>query len=202
MPHVEPLKREDIRDPELLELIRRDLLGPWDGETEQFAPNAMGPRERYLVGMLGPRPRPRSERAQSDPVQDVELSAAQGDAAEGELPEVLTPQSLGKLWASSMGLSFAVPADVDWKVRYDSRRMWDGSQNFGASLKALEKLGRVRGYSLVGCDFVGVNAFFVRDDLVAGRFAEPYTAENHYEPCRYATLHRRGHRNGILDRAH
>ncbi|MBN1172702.1 MAG: hypothetical protein JXA67_11060, partial [Micromonosporaceae bacterium] len=99
-----------VRD-ELEDLVRRDLLGPWDGETEQFRPGAMGPRERYLVGMLGPRPRPKSEGAGADPAQDVELSTAQGDAG-AELPEVLTPQSLGKLWASSMGLSFAVPADT------------------------------------------------------------------------------------------
>ena len=47
-----------VRD-ELEELIGRDLLGPWDGEDEQFRPGAMGPRERYLVGMLGPKQRPR-----------------------------------------------------------------------------------------------------------------------------------------------
>ena len=39
--------------------------------------------------------------------------SAQGDAAEPDLPEVLTPQTLGKMWAASMGMSFAVPADVD-----------------------------------------------------------------------------------------
>ena len=27
-------------------LVRRDLLGPWGGEREEFAPKAMGPRER------------------------------------------------------------------------------------------------------------------------------------------------------------
>src|SRR5690554_1861458 len=36
-------------------LIERDLLGPWDGEHERFEPKARGPRDRYLVGMLGPR---------------------------------------------------------------------------------------------------------------------------------------------------
>jgi hypothetical protein len=30
-----------------------------------------------------------------------------------------------------------------------------------------------------------VNAFFVRDDLTDGKFAEPFTAENHYHPPRY-----------------
>ena len=49
----------EVRD-RLAELVCRDLLGPWDGEHEVFAPRAMGPREWYLVGMLGPRRTPRS----------------------------------------------------------------------------------------------------------------------------------------------
>ena len=55
----------------------------------------------------------------------------QGDASEAELPEIVTPQNLGRMWASSMGLSFAVPADVDvlavtagWG-RYDQRETED-----------------------------------------------------------------------------
>jgi hypothetical protein len=44
---------------------------------------------------------------------------------------------------------------------------------------------RKKGYSLVGCSTSGVNAFFVRDDLVDEKlFLPPYTAENHFEPQR------------------
>lgn len=35
----------------------------------------------------------------------------------------------------------------------------------GASLAALEKLGKEKGYYLVGCDLTGTNAFFLRDDV-------------------------------------
>jgi hypothetical protein len=94
----------------------------------------------------------------------------------------------------------AIPPDVDWKVRYSANRAFDGTQNFGASLKAYEILGRQFGYSLVGCDFTGINAFFVRDDLLSDRFAEPFTAENHHEPPRYSLVHRRSHLPTILDR--
>jgi hypothetical protein len=94
----------------------------------------------------------------------------------------------------------ALPPDIDWKVRHLSDRPWNGTQNFGASLKALELLGRRLGYSLVGCEFIGVNAFFVRDDLLADKFAQPFTSENHYEPPRYSMAHRRGHASTILDR--
>jgi hypothetical protein len=94
----------------------------------------------------------------------------------------------------------ALPPDVDWKVNYSADKGWNGTQNFGASLKAFENLGRQLGYSLVGCEFVGANAFFVRNDLAADKFAEPFTSENHYEPPRYPLSHRRCHPAGILDR--
>jgi hypothetical protein len=94
----------------------------------------------------------------------------------------------------------AIPPDIDWKVHYHPNRTWDGSQNFGASLKAYENLGRKLGYSLVGCELVGANAFFVRDDLVRDKFAAPFTAENHYEPPRYRLQLRRSHRPALLDR--
>ncbi len=118
-----------VRD-ELEDLIGRDLLGPWDGEQEEFRPGAMGPRERYLVGMLGPKQRPRTEKRDSSEVHDVD-AAVQGDGSEAELPEVVTPQNLGKMWASSMGLSFAVAEGTDalsvtaeWG-RYDLRESED-----------------------------------------------------------------------------
>jgi hypothetical protein len=94
----------------------------------------------------------------------------------------------------------AIPPDVDWKVRYDPNRTWDGDQNFGASLLAFETLAAHLGYKLVGCDFTGINAFFVRSDLVADHFVAPLTAENHYEPPRYHLSIRRTHRSAILDR--
>src|ERR1700722_281622 len=94
----------------------------------------------------------------------------------------------------------SVPADTDWKVVYDPDRQWDGSKNFGASLKALENLGCQLGYCLVGCEFCGVNAFFVREDLVKDRFAAPFTSENHFEPKRHFVSFRRGHPSAVLDR--
>lgn len=93
----------------------------------------------------------------------------------------------------------AIPASVDWKVAYVADRGWDGTQNYGASLKAFERLGEELGYRLVGCDFNGVNAFFVRADLVGGHFAAPFTAENHHEPPRHLLIHHPTHRRAMLD---
>ncbi len=73
---------------------------------------------------------------------------------------------------------------------YDPKFAWDGfSSNYGASLDALEALGDDKGYALVGCDVGGVNAFFVRRELVGDKFAAPFTAANHYEPPRHLLGH-------------
>ena len=96
---------------ELQRMVERDLLGPWDGPEERFAPGARGPRDRYLVGMLGPKPALKSARDSADRVPDTEPGVS-GDG-EADLPEIVTPQNLGRMWASSMGLTFAVAADVD-----------------------------------------------------------------------------------------
>ena len=77
------------------------------------------------------------------------------------------------------------PANLEFIMSYEAKRKYAGGSHFGASLKSLEKLGRAKGYTLVGCNFLGANAFFVRDDLVGDKFAAPFTAEHHYEPPRY-----------------
>jgi hypothetical protein len=67
---------------------------------------------------------------------------------------------------------------------YMSEPFWQGENFYGASLKALEYLSFDKGYCLVGCNFVGTNAFFVRQDLVKEHFSPPYTAQHHYrEQC-------------------
>lgn len=78
-------------------------------------------------------------------------------------------------------------------VPYSPTAIWDKTNYFGSSLKALEYLGREKGYTLVGCNYTGVTAFFVRDDLVQDRFLAPFTSENHYEPPRYFVRMPNGH---------
>lgn len=89
------------------------------------------------------------------------------------------------------------PASMRWVIDYKPDAKWDGSFWFGASLKALEELGNEKGYKLVGCSFTGVNAFFVRADLVEDKFHSPFTSENHYEPPRYFLIRNIGHRRSF-----
>ena len=59
-------------------------------------------------------------------------------------------------------------SNISATIKYNSKFSWDHRNNksyYGASLKALEKLGKQKKYILVGVDKNGVNAFFVRNDL-------------------------------------
>jgi len=85
------------------------------------------------------------------------------------------------------------PPPVRWVMPYDPAARWTGNSNYSASLKSLELLGRAKGYSLVGCSFAGVNAFFVRNDLLGDLFEAPFTAEHHYEPPLFFLMHKAGH---------
>jgi len=86
-----------------------------------------------------------------------------------------------------------LPAFLDWVAPYREEAVWDKTFAYGASLKALERVAREGGYSLVGCDLSGSDAFFVRDDLLGEHFLAPYTAERHWEPLRMGLDSRTGH---------
>jgi len=78
-----------------------------------------------------------------------------------------------------------LPPAIDWVVPYDPEAVWDKTRNYGASLKALERLVADSGYALVGCELSGTDAFFVREDLLGDHFHPPFTAEHHWEPARF-----------------
>lgn len=71
-----------------------------------------------------------------------------------------------------------------WVMQYNPEHRWNYTDYQGASLESLNLLARQKGYTIVGCCLAGVNAFFVRDDLVPGHFEEPDVAKL-YNPPRY-----------------
>lgn len=52
---------------------------------------------------------------------------------------------------------------VPYAADFDRRRAHHSLCYYGASLAALERLGRRKGYALVGCGSAGLNAFFVEE---------------------------------------
>ena len=67
-----------------------------------------------------------------------------------------------------LDLSVTVPYDPDF-VRSEKHY---SMIYFGASIKALCALGAKKGYAFVGCGSAGVNAFFVRQDLMVDEIKE------------------------------
>jgi len=77
------------------------------------------------------------------------------------------------------------PPPMSVAQRYNPEHRWKGTDYGGSSLAAITKVADRKGYSLVGCGIVGVNAFFVRNDLLGDKFQTPFSPENHFQPARY-----------------
>jgi len=69
---------------------------------------------------------------------------------------------------------------LEWEMEYDKNSSWDGSDYYGASLKSYQKMLEKINYKLVGCNITGVNAFFVRGDLVNDKFINDYSSQYHF----------------------
>jgi hypothetical protein len=73
-----------------------------------------------------------------------------------------------------------IPPTESRTIPYNASFVWDGTDYYGVSLLALKKLGEEKGYTLLGTDAHGVNAFFVLNQLVPGNFApEPWPNTYH-----------------------
>lgn len=72
-------------------------------------------------------------------------------------------------------------------IKYNPKFTWDGTSYFGASLTSLSELGKKLGYSLLGTDSIGVNAFFIRNDLVPLSGFQVLSPEQGYHPPAYGS---------------
>ena len=77
-----------------------------------------------------------------------------------------------------------VPPNESKTVKYNLNLKNDGTDYFGASLLALAKLGKSKGYTLIGCSARGINAFFIRNDLIKNNFKIKNVKEL-YKPPKY-----------------
>jgi hypothetical protein len=79
----------------------------------------------------------------------------------------LAPRAVVIEYNASLGPDEVLIARYD--RQFDSARLHPDGWYHGASLAALERLGRAKGYALVGCESAGFNAFFVRCELAEGK---------------------------------
>jgi hypothetical protein len=104
-------------------MLERELLGPWDGPHEEL-PAGTTPGERYLLGKLVPR-RTEAEEPVNDPdeavedddvedrpelVEEAALDLDPDDTGGAPTPAAVRGRAMA---ASSLGLGFAVPPEVD-----------------------------------------------------------------------------------------
>ena len=81
-------------------------------------------------------------------------------------------------------------------VIYDINGKWDGTNYFGVSLLALDKLGKKYNYSLIYCDKNGVNAFLIHNDIIISKklnFKDINNINNIYKPAKYGSGPNGGH---------
>lgn len=72
-----------------------------------------------------------------------------------------------------------------WVMAYNPTHRWKGDNYFGASLASLTALADVKDYALLATDTCGVNAFFLRRDLLARSAFGERTPQQAYHPPGY-----------------
>lgn len=93
----------------------------------------------------------------------------------------------------------------DKVVKYQPFWCGDGFNYFGASILAMYKLGRSKGYSLVYVESSGTNLFFIRDDILEEtglRFINMNNVEKLYRFPTYGTGPNNGHTQDPKNRAY
>lgn len=77
----------------------------------------------------------------------------------------------------------SLPLGKSLVIPYKQHFAWDGSSFYGASLRALTKLAKGKGYQLIGTNSNGVNAFFIRDDLAKKHFIKSTLSDLYHSPA-------------------
>lgn len=77
------------------------------------------------------------------------------------------------------------PPPERWVMAYNPSHRWDETTYYGASLASLEALGERMGYALMGTDLKGVNAFFLRRELVRSSRFPALDAKRAYHRASY-----------------
>lgn len=77
-------------------------------------------------------------------------------------------------YISNNGLSKVIPYNPDY--------IYNGTTFYGASFKAVLKLGKEKGYSIVGCSPIGHSLFFVKEFLIDGNFKVTKDINSFFRP--------------------
>lgn len=93
--------------------------------------------------------------------------------------------------------------DEDKVIIYDANGRGDGSNYFGASLLSFVRLTQQYNYSLVYCDKLGVDCYFIRNEIIQSRnlsFKNVGDIQALYQSPKYSNGPRGGHPQDSLNR--
>jgi hypothetical protein len=91
--------------------------------------------------------------------------------------DIVQPSVVVIEYNAALGTRLSVAVRYDATARYQS---YPDSYDWGASLRALARLGETKGYCLVACSSSGANAFFVRSNLLAPPLLRMEVEEAYY----------------------
>lgn len=86
------------------------------------------------------------------------------------------------IWVQEYNANFG--PILNWVMPYEDKHSWDQSNYWGASLGSFGMLFESHGYTLVCCNLTGVNAFFVRSDLLQSLPAFEKSTQKLFRPYR------------------
>jgi len=87
-----------------------------------------------------------------------------------------------KLWVQEYNGNFS--PITNWIQPYDDSHIWKQDVYFGASLNPYNDLFNQHGYTLIACNTLGINAFFLRSDLMSEFGDIPKSLLDLYRPSR------------------
>ena len=169
-------------------LLHQGWQGAW---AEASEPEAQAIRTRFRLALDAGRLRVAARRVDADTVNAIAREL--GVPAEADLVSIDIDFNDYWVWKALelrprvvvVEYNAKFPPPMKHVVAHNKDRAWNGSDYYGASLQSLCDLATAKGYTLVGCNITGVNAFFVRTELCDGKFATPATAAQLYQPPRY-----------------
>lgn len=125
---------------------------------------------------------------------DFELLSLDLDGNDYHFAKILLEAGIKpKVWVQEYNGNFSPYSN--WVQPYDDDHIWKQDLYFGASISAFNRLFVDNGYTLIACNILGINAFFVRNDFIAHFEDIPRDLRDLYRPSRLMFLKAKQKRN-------
>lgn len=124
---------------------------------------------------------------------DIELLSLDLDGNDYHFARILLESHIKpKVWIQEYNGNFS--PIVNWVQPYNDAHIWKQDSYFGASINPYFELFRDYGYTLIACNILGINAFFIRNDLAREFSDVPSDLQSLYRPTRLFFLKTRQRR--------